>query len=833
MSTSPSASPDSSFAAGGRRLGPWRLLSPLGHGGMGSVWRAERADGRFERAVAIKFLPATKFSPVAGDCFAEETRILGRLEHPGIAQLLDAGTNPEGEAWLITEFVDGLALDLWVRQDRPDLPQRLRVFQAVCEAVAYAHAAGIVHLDLKPAHIVVTPELRPKLLDFGLAREVSAASAGPATGGVFTAAYASPEQISGQPISRATDVYSLGVILYELIAGEHPFRSQATDDRIPQARRQECEPPPPSRRAGRPWRDLDVVTLRALAQQPGERFPEAGALAAEVARLLAGEPILSRAPSFGTRWRRRWRRQPVANAAILSAAAAGLIGWALLQGLRTRTQDSEAAARQERERTYRAALVMVDDLAAGLARMSGPTEAQIGLLEKATQTLAENAPDQAARARAELRLGRAYRNVGRLDLALRRAEIGRAIAARTALRESTPADLAILAAELLSAQGQPAAAATAFAEARQALAWVQPETLDDVAVARTWLMVEAHLLHRAALAGRVAEARQENERFSPQAQAWTARWPLDPEIQRIASMGTISYSMLLRQVGETEAARSATEEGLRWARRSLELAPTDPFHRLSYARSIGRLALDLDRRGVPGATGLLREARALHLQLLESDPNNAVIAFEFISTSSALTRLEVRLGESTPERTAAQPAAEVARRFLQLTSEARLHVVAAGAFQSLGSWHAAWQRPDQALTLAEEALGVLEKLQPGIWTQQAARDLQVEILLLLAEARARTGPPELAERAWEQALWWRREELRLNDRPAARFALAQTLRTRGESLQRADRRAAAGTAWTEALAHLDQLLATHPESAEAGTWRAERARLRSALGNQD
>lgn len=731
-----SIQPEASGGPAGRCLGPWRLLRPLGQGGMGSVWLGERADGRFERTAAIKVLPAVHYSQVAATRFAEETRVLGKLEHPGIVRLLDAGTNAQGEAWLITEFAEGMTLDAWVRQAQPDRRRRMAVFQVLCEAVASMHGVGIAHLDLKPTNVIVTPDDRPKLLDFGLAREEQGGCFPRRAEEIFTPAYASPEQISGEPVSRASDVFSLGLILYELIAGAHPFRDEPGQEQVSLTRLRERTPPPPSSQGGgRSWRDLDVVIGRALAWAPAERFPAASELAAELARLLADEPIRSRSRPM----RQLWRRLPMP---VLATVLAGLAAWGAILGLRNRAERNEAATQAQRERNYRAALVMVDDLAAGLARMSGPTEAQVRLLEEAAVTLAANAPDAAARARAELRLGRAYRNLGRLDPALRRAEAGRAIAARAAMRDSTPAELAILAAELLAAQGQSAAAGTAFLEARRALNWVQPATLEDVAVARTWLMVEAHLLHRATLGGRVAEARQEYGTFAPQARTWTARWPLDPEIQRIASMGTISYSILLRQIGEAEAARAATAEGLAWARRSLELAPTDPFHRLSYARSIGRLALDLDRRGVEGALKLLREARELHRLLLESDPNNALYAYEFISASSALARLEVRLGESGIDQSPAQSGVEVARRFLSRTSEVRLHLAAAAVLQSLAGWHAASQRPAEAGPLCTEALEVLERMPPATRAQPSARELEAEIRTLLAATQAPTGLPK-------------------------------------------------------------------------------------------
>lgn len=805
-------------AGDGRRLGPWCLVRRLGQGGAGEVWLAQRADGRFERAAAIKLLPTTLFSQVAAERFRQEARLLGRLEHRDVVRLLDAGSNERGEAWLAMEFVDGLTLDAWERQTQPNPSRRWEVFQAVCGAVAALHAAGLAHLDLKPQNILVTAEGRPKLIDFGLARDRECFAEPP--DGIFTSAYASPEQLAGQPVSYASDVFTLGVIFCEFVGGVPPFNDESEAARVlGLATRPHALPSLPLDRT------LQALARRALALDPATRYPTAGDFADALAQVRGQE-------SWPWRWTwkpRRPRRPSRGWVAFASLALSALVGVGLTFFGRGTSEPEAASLRELRERNYRAALLVVDDLAAGLARLSGATEARVAMLERAAVTLAESAPDVAARARAELRLGRAYRNLGQLEEALRRAELGRSMVARSPLRDGTPAEISILRAELLAARGEPEAAGAAFREARGLLTWVQPATLQDIEVARTWLMVEAHLLHRAALAGQVAAARQDYGPFAAQARAWAGRWPLDPEIQRIASMGTISYSILLRQIGEAEAARAATAEGLAWARRSVELAPTDPFHRLSFARSLGRLALDLDRRGVDGAAHLLREAREQHRELLASDPNNTLYAFEFVSASSALARVEIQRGESEAGQSPAQPAAEVARRFLERTSETRLRLAAASLLHTLASWHIAWQRGAEALPLCEEAVSVLEKLPAGGWGDASARVLWGEILGLLAVLRSEPGA---AETVWEAALWWRREEVRQNDRPVARFALAQTLRVRGGLLAERGLRGSAEQAWREGLALIEVLLKAAPAAPEARAWQKERSALQASLDGE-
>jgi eukaryotic-like serine/threonine-protein kinase len=214
----------------GRRMGPYQIVRPIGHGGMGAVYLAARDDDQFHKEVAIKTL---KFELDGGPSvarFRHERQILAHLEHPNIARLLDGGTTEHGTPFIVLEYVRGVQIVEWCTRERLSIEQRLRLFRQVCDAVTYAHQHLIVHRDIKPGNILVTADGVPKLLDFGIAKLLDAGalagvhevSATATSALLMTPDYVSPEQVRGEPVSTATDVYSLGAVLYELLTGQRP-----------------------------------------------------------------------------------------------------------------------------------------------------------------------------------------------------------------------------------------------------------------------------------------------------------------------------------------------------------------------------------------------------------------------------------------------------------------------------------------------------------------------------------------------------------------------------------------------------------------------------------
>jgi tetratricopeptide (TPR) repeat protein/predicted Ser/Thr protein kinase len=279
----------------GQAVGPWALQRRIGRGGMGEVWLATRADGRFERQVAIKFLRGDRIGDARS--ILREQRLLARLEHPDIARLLDAGEDPQAGVFLVTEFVDGRPLDRWLDEARPDLGRRLAVFERIADAVAHAHRLLVIHRDLKPGNILVDSSDRPVLLDFGIARLVEPDAAHAETVDVAgTPSYAAPEQLAGGPLGTRTDVYGLGGVLYRLLTDGDPLPLDGAS--LAEAVRRVCSesPVPPGRRSavGELPRDLEAICLMALEKEPGLRYASVDALQADLRAFAAGEPVTAR-----------------------------------------------------------------------------------------------------------------------------------------------------------------------------------------------------------------------------------------------------------------------------------------------------------------------------------------------------------------------------------------------------------------------------------------------------------------------------------------------------------------------------------------------------------
>lgn len=350
----------------GQSVGAYTLVREIGQGGMGSVWLARRTDGRYEGLVAIKFLQAGLFGRAGSARFAREGSILARLDHPHIARMLDAGvTADRAQPYLVLEYIDGLPIDRHCAEQRLGTHAVLRLFLDVLAAVAHAHTRLILHRDLKPSNILVTTAGEVKLLDFGIAKllhDASQTGTGPVTeltkqvGAAYTPHFATPEQVQGGEVTTATDVYALGVLLYLLLSGRHPTLGVAEGELDRLRAVVEAEPrrlseavalaggPEAARRAREIRGDLDTVLAKALKKAPGERYANAAALAEDLRRWLAHEPIAARPDSRRYRLAKFVRRNRIAVAAG-SAATLALalgIGVALQQGLEARRQQVAA-----------------------------------------------------------------------------------------------------------------------------------------------------------------------------------------------------------------------------------------------------------------------------------------------------------------------------------------------------------------------------------------------------------------------------------------------------------------------------------------------------------
>jgi serine/threonine protein kinase len=394
----------------GQTLGPYTLISQIGQGGMGSVWLARRSDGRFERQAAVKFVNIALAGRATEERFKREGSILGRLTHPHIADLLDAGVSSDGQPYLILEYVDGEAIDQYCDEHKVDVEARVRLFLDVLAAVAHAHANLIVHRDIKPSNVLVTTGGEVKLLDFGIAKlledEGSSASATQLTlegGGALTPQFAAPEQVTGGAVTTATDVYALAVLLYLLLTGQHPAGPGPHSPAHLVKAITETEPLRPSdttssanaesiaeKRATTADKlhrllrgDLDTIIVKALKKNPQERYASVTGFADDLQRYLKHEPISARPDALGYRAAKFLRRNRTVVA--LSAAALALVIGSLSAGLLVANRERKVA--EQRFAQVRQLANKFIDLDARIRGLQGSTKVRLQMVSDSLQYL--------------------------------------------------------------------------------------------------------------------------------------------------------------------------------------------------------------------------------------------------------------------------------------------------------------------------------------------------------------------------------------------------------------------------------------------------------------
>jgi len=428
-------------------IGPYRIVREIGRGGMGVIYLAQRADGQFEQRVALKLLKRGLDTGEIMDRFLRERQILARLEHPAIARLLDGGVSEEGQPYFAMEYVDGKPITIACDGSRATVEERLKLFVAVCEGVQYAHANLVIHRDLKPSNIMVDAEGRPKLLDFGIAKLLSDEGTAEATAltragrSAMTPEYAAPEQIRGEPATTATDVYALGLVLYELLTGRRARQLEGSSSPAPTGASPGTRPKRPSlvvasrdetesdgdasalavaaSRRSSPRRlrrrlagDLDTIVLKALREEPGRRYPSVEALARDVERHIEGLPVKARRETW------TYRAGKLISRHRLGFAATVALVLALAGGLAATAWEARAAAREaHRAEAVTRFLVSIFETS-DPAKARGRTVSARELLDRGTGRIDSELSGQPV-AQAELRgvLGELYRKLGLLDRA--------------------------------------------------------------------------------------------------------------------------------------------------------------------------------------------------------------------------------------------------------------------------------------------------------------------------------------------------------------------------------------------------------------------------------
>lgn len=412
----------------GERVGPYRLLGVIGTGGMGHVYLAERADREFEQRVAIKMISLGVASPSTIERFRLERQILADLDHNHIARLLDGGTTSAGVPYLVMEYIDGVSIVDYCAEQASSLDEKLDLVLMICDAVQYAHRQLTVHRDIKPSNILVTRDGIPKLLDFGVAKLLDASRDKGLTrveGRILTPEYASPEQILGEPVTTSTDVYGLGVLLYELLSGSKPFDLGSATS--PEIRELVChtDPVDPSMAAARSGDrersallggDLDRITMKAIRKEPERRYETVRDLANDIRNYQRGLPVAARVPSWTYRAGKFFRRN---RTAVTATAAAVVAAIALTTFHTVRLADERdragLAAREAQE---------VSEFLASLFESASPEVSQgeeitaIELLENGSRQIGQLDGQPVLQAKLYRVIGESYTRLGAYDKAL-------------------------------------------------------------------------------------------------------------------------------------------------------------------------------------------------------------------------------------------------------------------------------------------------------------------------------------------------------------------------------------------------------------------------------
>ncbi len=777
--------------AEGARVGPWRLGPRIGTGGMGDVHLATRDDGQYEQRAALKLVRAGVDTKELLRRFFNERQLLASLEHPGIARLLDGGTTGDGRPYIAMEYVDGAPIDRYSDVRGLDVRARIELFLKVCDAVAEAHRSLVVHRDLKPSNVLVTASGEPKLIDFGIAKVLGAAAGEGqvdvtlASESRLTPSYASPEQIRGERVTTASDVYSLGVVLYELLAGARPYRIESTEPTAILRVVLETEPRAPSAvatehapaRARELRGDLDAIVLKALRKEPDRRYTAVEPLARDLRLYLDGLPVLARPDTIRYRTGKFVRRHRLAVAASAFGVLALAAGFVVSTRLYLRAEEQRRLADGRFDDVRELATKTLFDVEEKVRNLPGSTEAREMIASTALDRLDRLAGEETAPpvllhdlARAYLRLGdvlgrQGSASLGRTDDAARayRKAFEMLERIRPGMRDEH--DFHLTSAALHARLGDVAEAESraedavreleaALAEREKAGAFAPVEPFVDPKPAR----LHGRLSDLLTALGRLPEADEHLKEALRIAELGASSGTSEDAVGRKSQF---SLGVQWNKLGESQAAAGDLETSAESHRRALAIFargaardPHDASARRHEAISLGFLGQrlkDLGRRdeAVPVLEAALREFEALTV----GDAGNARLRDDVAATWNTLGAVHEELGcpeEALPlflrsldaRRTvwALSPRDAWARRALTISLE---H--ASGALRDLG-------RLDEAEELLTESL----ELATGL-VEEDPKDARA----LRRVAYACLGLAALAEQRGDRALLesWRSRTL--------------------------------------------------------------------------
>jgi tetratricopeptide (TPR) repeat protein/tRNA A-37 threonylcarbamoyl transferase component Bud32 len=735
----------------GRALGAYRLLAPLGAGGMGQVYRAERADGQYQRQVAVKLMLPGLDRAAALQRFQSERQILASLDHPNLARLLDAGMSDEGVPYFVMELIDGEPIDAYCTRQALPLAQRLRMFRQVCQVVHYAHQQGVVHRDLKPANILVTADGVVKLVDFGIAKRLAGVSPRTQTAQrAMTLGYASPEQVRGEAVTPASDVYSLGVVLYRLLTGAGPYTAtqMASDYALGQAIC-EVEAQPPSRQAERALRrelagDLDALVLMALRKEPASRYASAEQLADDVFRHLERLPVQARRGAWSYRAGRFMLRHRAAMGALAVAnvvlvAAAGIAAYQAYEATRQKQRaDRHVAGVRKLANTF------IFDVHDAIQELPGSTSARKMLADTARQYLQQlgSEPQMDDGLRRELAVG--YRKLGDVQGRPYAPNLGDASGALASYTQAvellrplldTPAGPADrdTASELTLAQQRRAAllasaghfdeALAAFTAAAQLADRLVQQSPDDIGTGKRHASIRASIAQLQLASGQFDQYLASSAAAVKLYERLRTRWPQDRDLVRnLASLHGMHADYLIQRDMQPDTARTALQS-YRHA-----LAVLEPVHAADPDNALAARDLAIHHNGSGEALLRLkqpadavaesRRAIALMAGLVQRDPANVAYRSELATTHTSLSHSLLEQGDTAGAVAAAESAvalfealpADALRDLTTRYRQAMGHYHLGRALARRGDSAAACKRLRTSLPMLEE----LEKLGGGL-----------------------------------------------------------------------------------------------------------------------
>jgi non-specific serine/threonine protein kinase/serine/threonine-protein kinase len=669
----------------GTRIGPYRILREIGHGGMGAVYLAERDDDHFRQQVAIKLIKPGLGGEAIRKRFRNEMQILADLNHPNIARLFDGGETVDGVPYLVMEYVEGRPIDLFCSEQQLTTEDRLKIFSTVCAAVQYAHQHLVIHRDIKPGNILVDEAGVPKLVDFGIAklldqdRSDATATAMP----FMTPDYASPEQVLGVAVTTATDIYSLGVVLYELLTGRRPYRLKTGVPHEIAKAICDDEPQRPSTTRKRLHADLDNIVLMAMRKEPQRRYATAEQFAEDIRRHMNGLPVRARADTFGYRTGKFVRRHKLGVAAAVLVTVTVLIGIiAVLWQARVARAERARAERRFGE-VRQLANSFVFEVHDAIANLPGSTPARSLIVQRGLKYLDSLAQDAAGDRELQRELAAAYEKLGAVQYTPSVAHLG---------------DLA----GALESHRKAAALREALVAADPGNSNYRRELLDSY-----WFI--------ASLLGRQGDAAQELEiirRQLPEREKLAAA-EKNAFVDRYNLAGTYSYiGSLLMQMGDASGALENQQKALQMRE---ELAALDPDRaRSSRALSISYEYLGLAKNAAGDTKAALElQQRGLQLReaLVTADPLNTDLRLMLIESHRFVGDMHLKLGDINQAQTqyskqlslvdemvAADPAD------VQLISNKAVALIKAGDVKAAGG------RKASALSNYREAVKIREQL---------------------------------------------------------------------------------------------------------------------------